>query len=55
MQFTEKETTENYSQDRVLGFGGFGIVYKGLINGSFVVIKKLNEVVGYLGHCNSVI
>lgn len=47
MQFTEKDicnATENYSKDRVLGFGGFGTVYKGLINGSFVAIKKLTEV-----------
>ena len=36
--------TENFSKDRVIGCGGFGIVYKGLINGSYVAIKKLNEV-----------
>lgn len=44
MQFTEKDiiqATENFSDSRKLGSGGFGVVY---INSSHVAIKKLTEV-----------
>ncbi len=46
LQFTIEDissATENFSKDRVIGCG-FGIVYKGLINGSYIAIKKLNDV-----------
>ena len=36
--------TSGFSQDLVQGIGGFGTVFKGLVNGSFVAIKKLSEV-----------
>ena len=45
MRFTEDElvqASDNFSQQ--LGNGGFGLVYKGYMNGSFVALKKLTEV-----------
>ena len=47
MQFTEKDilqATENFSDSRKLGNGGFGVVFKGWINSSHVAIKTLTEV-----------
>ena len=47
MQFTEKtlsEATSNFSNDNKLGIGGFGTVYKGWINWSYVAVKELTEV-----------
>jgi hypothetical protein len=32
--------TGGYSKERVLGSGGFGVVFKGILNGSFVAIKS---------------
>ena len=43
MQFTEPdllEATSNFADDHKLGFGGFGDVYKGWINGCYVAVKN---------------
>ncbi len=40
LQFTIEDIS-SATKDRVIGCGGFGIVYKGLFNGSYVAIKKL--------------
>lgn len=45
MRFTEEQllkASNGFSQQ--LGNGGFGLVYKGYMNGSFVALKKLTEV-----------
>lgn len=45
MQFTVAaivEATDNFSER--LGLGGFGVVYRGLLNGCGVAVKKLTEV-----------
>ncbi|XBI87642.1 hypothetical protein VPH35_025696 [Triticum aestivum] len=37
-----KDITSNFSNDRILGKGGFGVVYKGLLeNGEIIAVKKL--------------
>ena len=46
-KFTEeemKDATENFLSCRKLGGGGFGVVYRGYINGTNVAVKKLTEV-----------
>ena len=46
-QFDEKtilSATDNFSSDAKLGEGGFGEVYKGLLHGSFVAVKRLSIV-----------
>ena len=46
-QFDEPEilsATNNFSPDTKLGEGGFGVVHKGLLNGSFVAVKRLSLV-----------
>lgn len=47
MQFEEdamKEVTKDFSSELKLGEGGFGEVYKGYLNGTFVAIKRLSVV-----------
>ena len=49
-EFTEeelKEVTEGFSLGRKLGEGGFGIVFRGYINGTNIAVKKLTEVCLY--------
>ena len=38
------KATKNFSEVRKLGAGGFGDVFKGWINGSYVAVKRLTEV-----------
>ena len=38
------KATENFSEVRKLGAGGFGDVFKGWISGSYVAVKRLTEV-----------
>jgi len=38
------EATDNYSKEREIGGGGFGIVYRGYICGTTVAVKKLTGV-----------
>jgi len=42
------EATDNFSIERKIGGGGFGIVYRGYICGTTVAVKKLTEVSKYL-------
>lgn len=47
MQFNEdtlRTATDNFSSDLKLGAGGFGQVFKGFLNGSFVAVKYLSVV-----------
>lgn len=47
MQFTEdtmRMATKDFSSELKLGEGGFGEVYKGYLNGTFVAIKRLSIV-----------
>ena len=36
--------TNNFSPNAKLGEGGFGEVYKGMLHGSFVAVKRLSIV-----------
>ncbi|XBI96834.1 hypothetical protein VPH35_033056 [Triticum aestivum] len=37
-----KEITNNFSEDRILGHGGIGVVYKGVLhNGEMIAVKKI--------------
>ncbi len=38
-----EQATGNFSDDRVLGYGGFGKVYWGLLRGTKVAVKRLNQ------------
>ncbi len=38
------EATNNFSTERKLGEGGFGEVFKGMLNGTFVAVKRLSIV-----------
>ena len=47
MQFTEGDlaiATKDFSDSSKLGAGGFGIVYKGFVNGCNIAVKKLTQV-----------
>ena len=39
-----EKATDGFSPEKKLGEGGFGEVYKGYLNGSFVAIKCLSKV-----------
>ena len=46
-EFTElqlKRATDNFSQSRLIGKGGYGTVYQGYINCSTVAVKVLKKV-----------
>ncbi|ELP91529.1 protein serine/threonine kinase, putative [Entamoeba invadens IP1] len=45
-QISTKLDNEELNEDKKLGEGGFGIVYKGTYKGNEVAIKKLKEMVG---------
>ncbi|KAJ4748609.1 cysteine-rich RECEPTOR-like kinase [Rhynchospora pubera] len=38
-----KKATYEFSDDNLIGKGGFGVVYKGEVDGRIVAIKKINE------------
>ena len=47
LQFRERvicEATKEFSSENKLGAGGFGEVYKGYLNGTFVAVKRLSIV-----------
>jgi hypothetical protein len=41
---TIQEATKNFSKDHLVGCGGFGAVYRGLISNTLVAIKRLYKV-----------
>ena len=64
------DATNNFNDNMILGKGGFAVVFKGILNGELVAVKKFNsatmgteqvkefsfeiDVIGKLSHCNLV-
>lgn len=41
-----RDITDNFSDERIVGSGGYGVVYKGLHHGKEIAVKKLHPLVG---------
>lgn len=41
-----KDITDDFSKDKIIGSGGYGVVYKGLHDGKEIAVKKLRPLVG---------
>ena len=50
LEFLE-QITDNFSEERVIGRGGYGVVYKGVLqNGEEIALKKLHPFRGLTTH-----